>query len=111
MHQANQGISSSFRADPPARAITQITLVRNPSRRCNFEFPSVNSIRMTAAQADLQIHRPTVADGAVLWRIARDSKVLDLNWTYGYLQACRAFGATPAVARDGRGGPTRFVPG
>ena len=34
---------------------------------------------MTAAQADLQIDRPTVADGAALWRIARDSEVLDLK--------------------------------
>ncbi|MEQ8142956.1 diaminobutyrate acetyltransferase [Streptomyces sp. OP7] len=66
---------------------------------------------MTAAQADLQIDRPTVADGAVLWRIARDSKVLDLNSSYSYLLWCRDFAATSAVARDESGAPVGFVTG
>ncbi|WP_432053927.1 diaminobutyrate acetyltransferase [Streptomyces sp. bgisy022] len=66
---------------------------------------------MTAAQADLQIDRPTVADGAVLWRIARDSKVLDLNSSYSYLLWCRDFAATSAVARDGDGEPIGFITG
>ncbi|MGC3000531.1 diaminobutyrate acetyltransferase [Streptomyces sp. G35A] len=66
---------------------------------------------MTAAQADLHIDRPTVADGAVLWRIARDSKVLDLNSSYSYLLWCRDFAATSAVARDERGEPIGFVTG
>ncbi|MFJ9667175.1 diaminobutyrate acetyltransferase [Streptomyces sp. NPDC101219] len=66
---------------------------------------------MTAAQADLQIDRPTVADGAVLWRIARDSKVLDLNSSYSYLLWCRDFAATSAVARDESGEPIGFVTG
>ncbi|MEU3944776.1 diaminobutyrate acetyltransferase [Streptomyces sp. NPDC029526] len=66
---------------------------------------------MTAAQADLQIDRPTVADGAVLWRIARDSKVLDLNSSYSYLLWCRDFAATSAVARDDDGEPIGFITG
>jgi L-2,4-diaminobutyric acid acetyltransferase len=70
---------------------------------------------MTAAPADttaeLQIDRPTVADGAALWRIARDSKVLDLNSSYSYLLWCRDFAATSAVARDGSGEPVGFVTG
>lgn len=66
---------------------------------------------MTAAQADLQIDRPRVADGAALWRIARDSKVLDLNSSYSYLLWCRDFAATSAVARDGHGVPVGFVTG
>ncbi|MFF7858367.1 diaminobutyrate acetyltransferase [Streptomyces sp. NPDC007904] len=66
---------------------------------------------MTATQADLHIDRPTVADGAVLWRIARDSKVLDLNSSYSYLLWCRDFAATSAVARDERGEPIGFVTG
>ena len=70
---------------------------------------------MTAAQADttaeLQIDRPNVADGAALWRIARDSKVLDLNSSYSYLLWCRDFAATSAVARDGQGKPVGFVTG
>ncbi|MEU3335781.1 diaminobutyrate acetyltransferase [Streptomyces sp. NPDC002144] len=71
---------------------------------------------MTAAQADraepraeLKIDRPTVADGAALWRIARDSKTLDLNSSYSYLLWCRDFAATSAVARDDRGEPVGFV--
>ncbi|MEV0635532.1 diaminobutyrate acetyltransferase [Streptomyces sp. NPDC050619] len=66
---------------------------------------------MTAAQADLQIDRPSVADGAALWRMAKDSKVLDLNSSYSYLLWCRDFAATSAVARDERGEPVGFVTG
>ncbi|WP_128436644.1 diaminobutyrate acetyltransferase [Streptomyces cyaneus] len=66
---------------------------------------------MTAAQADLQIDRPAVADGAALWRIARDSKALDLNSSYSYLLWCRDFADTSAVARDERGEPVGFVTG
>ena len=64
---------------------------------------------MTAAQADLHIDRPQVADGAALWRIAKDSKALDLNSSYSYLLWCRDFAATSAVARDVRGEPVGFV--
>ncbi|MGW0814971.1 diaminobutyrate acetyltransferase [Streptomyces viridiviolaceus] len=66
---------------------------------------------MTAAQADLQIDRPRVADGAALWRIARDSKVLDLNSSYSYLLWCRDFAATSAVARAESGEAIGFVTG
>lgn len=66
---------------------------------------------MTAAQADLQIDRPAVADGATLWRIARDSKALDLNSSYSYLLWCRDFAGTSAVARAERGEPVGFVTG
>ncbi len=38
-----------------------------------------------------------------MWRIARDSKVLDLNSSYSYLLWCRDFAGTSLVARqDGR---------
>ncbi|MEV7079065.1 diaminobutyrate acetyltransferase [Streptomyces sp. NPDC093516] len=66
---------------------------------------------MTAVQADVQIDRPTVADGAALWRMAKDSKVLDVNSSYSYLLWCRDFAATSAVARDERGEPMGFVTG
>ncbi|WP_329340632.1 diaminobutyrate acetyltransferase [Streptomyces sp. NBC_00663] len=74
---------------------------------------------MTASPADLQAHpqndleidRPSVTDGAALWRIARDSKALDLNSSYSYLLWCRDFAATSAVARDGRGEAVGFVTG
>ncbi|WP_078876534.1 diaminobutyrate acetyltransferase [Streptomyces sp. 150FB] len=80
---------------------------------------------MTAAQADLAgarsefnrssgssgIDTPRVEDGAAIWRIARDSKVLDLNSSYSYLLWCRDFAATSVVARDDTGSPIAFVTG
>ncbi|MFF6917305.1 diaminobutyrate acetyltransferase [Streptomyces sp. NPDC012466] len=66
---------------------------------------------MTAVQADPQIDRPTVADGAALWRMAKDSKVLDVNSSYSYLLWCRDFAATSAVARDEHGEPMGFITG
>ncbi|MFI2433705.1 diaminobutyrate acetyltransferase [Streptomyces sp. NPDC018693] len=68
---------------------------------------------MTAAQADLRIDRPSVADGADIWRIAKESGKLDLNSSYSYLLWCRDFADTSAVARaDADGGrPVGFVTG
>lgn len=45
------------------------------------------------------IESPTKADGAALWRIARDSKKLDLNSSYAYLLWCRDFADTSVVAK------------
>ncbi|GAA3829419.1 MULTISPECIES: diaminobutyrate acetyltransferase [Amycolatopsis] len=45
------------------------------------------------------IENPTKADGAALWRIARDSQKLDLNSPYAYLLWCRDFAETSVVAR------------
>ncbi|MFE2045269.1 diaminobutyrate acetyltransferase [Streptomyces sp. NPDC059477] len=66
---------------------------------------------MTAAQADLQIGRPSVADGAALWRLAKESGNLDLNSSYAYLLWCRDFAGTSAVARAQDGTPVGFVTG
>ncbi|MER6914921.1 diaminobutyrate acetyltransferase [Streptomyces sp. NPDC000594] len=76
---------------------------------------------MTAAQKDrfradradefMTVESPRVEDGAALWRIARDSEVLDLNSPYSYLLWCRDFAATSLVARDGAGEPIAFVSG
>jgi L-2,4-diaminobutyric acid acetyltransferase len=77
---------------------------------------------MTAAHADpqaeflempesLRIDHPEVADGAALWRIAKDSGTLDLNSSYSYLLWCRDFAGTSAVARDEQGVPVGFVTG
>nr|WP_228389991.1 diaminobutyrate acetyltransferase [Streptomyces smaragdinus] len=54
---------------------------------------------------------PEVADGAHLWRIARDSGTLDLNSSYSYLLWCRDFAATSVVARGADGLPVAFVTG
>ncbi|WP_299536590.1 diaminobutyrate acetyltransferase [uncultured Streptomyces sp.] len=74
---------------------------------------------MTAAPAEcararnelLTIEAPRVEDGAAIWRIARNSKVLDLNSSYSYLLWCRDFAATSVVARDEHGEPIAFVTG
>ncbi|WP_199842990.1 diaminobutyrate acetyltransferase [Streptomyces formicae] len=81
---------------------------------------------MTAAQADLptdlqakfqkmpeglRLDSPVVADGAAIWRIARDSKVLDLNSSYSYLLWCRDFARTSVVARDADGEVAGFITG
>jgi L-2,4-diaminobutyric acid acetyltransferase len=66
---------------------------------------------MTATQADLRIDRPSVADGAALWRIAKESKTLDLNSSYSYLLWCRDFAGTSAVARAEGGEAVGFVTG
>jgi L-2,4-diaminobutyric acid acetyltransferase len=66
---------------------------------------------MTAAPADLLIDQPAVTDGATLWRLAKDSKTLDLNSSYSYLLWCRDFSGTSAVARGADGEPVGFVTG
>jgi L-2,4-diaminobutyric acid acetyltransferase len=47
----------------------------------------------------LEIDTPVVADGPELYRITRDSAVLDVNSSYTYLLWCRDFAQTSAVAR------------
>ena len=52
----------------------------------------------------LQIRPPSLADGAAMWRLARDSGTLDLNTSYAYLLLARDFAATSRLAvRDGEG--------
>ncbi|MFG3024712.1 diaminobutyrate acetyltransferase [Streptomyces sp. NPDC048254] len=54
---------------------------------------------------------PRIVDGKFLWRIARDSELLDLNSLYTYLLWCRDFAKTSLVARDNGGTPIAFVTG
>lgn len=49
--------------------------------------------------ADQVIDQPSISDGAAIWRIARDSRKLDLNSSYAYLMWCHDFADTSAVAR------------
>lgn len=58
----------------------------------------------------MTIRRPTLDDGAAMWRMARDSKVLDVNASYAYLLWCRDFAGTSVLATvDDR--PAGFVTG
>jgi L-2,4-diaminobutyric acid acetyltransferase len=59
----------------------------------------------------LKLDDPRLEDGATLWRIARDSRVLDLNSSYSYLLWCRDHAATSVVARDAGGSPVGFITG
>lgn len=52
-----------------------------------------------------------MSDGAALWRLAKESKTLDLNSSYSYLLWCRDFAGTSAVARGADGEPVGFVTG
>ncbi|KAB8157048.1 diaminobutyrate acetyltransferase [Streptomyces sp. 3MP-14] len=63
------------------------------------------------APAGLTLDTPRLADGASLWRIARDSRVLDLNSSYSYLLWCRDYPSTSIVARDASGEPVGFITG
>lgn len=53
------------------------------------------------AQPAVTFRTPTLDDGAAMWRIARDSQVLDVNTSYAYLLMARDFGAHSAVAEVG----------
>ncbi len=66
---------------------------------------------VSATNSDYLLDTPSVDDGAAMWRIARDSRVLDLNSSYSYLLWCRDFSRTSVVARDGGGSPVGFVTG
>ncbi|MBM7771516.1 diaminobutyrate acetyltransferase [Actinokineospora baliensis] len=65
---------------------------------------------MSGETHDAVITEPSTEDGSELWRIARDSRSLDLNSSYAYLLWCRDFADTSAVALvEGR--PVGFVIG
>jgi diaminobutyrate acetyltransferase len=49
-------------------------------------------------EARVSFRAPELQDGSAMWRIARDSKVLDLNSSYSYLLWCRDFARTSVVA-------------
>mgnify|MGYP002651547875 CR=1 FL=1 len=53
------------------------------------------------AQPAVTFRAATLDDGAAMWRIARDSQVLDVNTSYAYLLMARDFGAHSAVAEMG----------
>ena len=57
-----------------------------------------------------EVRRPNVADGAAMWRLARDTRVLDLNSSYAYLLWARDFADTSVIAEVGDE-PAGFVSG
>ena len=59
---------------------------------------------------DKNLRHPAIADGARMWRIARDSQVLDVNSPYAYLLWCRDFAAA-SVVTESAGSVVGFVTG
>lgn len=49
-------------------------------------------------KTDLTFRRPTLDDGADMWRLAKETGVLDLNSSYAYLMWCHDFADTSIVA-------------
>jgi L-2,4-diaminobutyric acid acetyltransferase len=58
---------------------------------------------LTCHSPDVRLGPPRLEDGRELWRIARDSRTLDLNSAYSYVLWCRDFAATSVVARADTG--------
>jgi L-2,4-diaminobutyric acid acetyltransferase len=53
---------------------------------------------LTDTSVEARFRKPTLHDGKHLWRMARDSQVLDLNSSYSYLLWCRDFADTSILA-------------
>lgn len=63
--------------------------------------PLESPLRHPLPNSDVRLQEPSPADGPALWRLARDSRVLDVNSPYSYTLWCRDFADTSVVARDG----------
>jgi L-2,4-diaminobutyric acid acetyltransferase len=59
--------------------------------------PAPASVRVAHA-AEFVLRRPTVSDGALIWRLVCDSGVLEPNSCYAYLLFCSHFADTCLVA-------------
>jgi L-2,4-diaminobutyric acid acetyltransferase len=74
--------------------------------------PLRSLVRPPGSDAEVTLAEPVLRDGPELWRLARDTHVLDVNSPYSYALWCRDFGATSIVARIGgvaRGFVTGYV--
>ncbi len=63
------------------------------------------------SETSIVLEHPRSADGSGLWRLAAESRTLDLNSPYSYLLWCRDHAGTSVIARDGEGGACGFVTG
>ncbi|MFG2000238.1 diaminobutyrate acetyltransferase [Spirillospora sp. NPDC048911] len=57
--------------------------------------------RRTDEDSKVRLSEPSLEDGRELWRMARESQVLDVNSPYSYTLWCRDFAGTSVVARSG----------
>lgn len=61
---------------------------------------SVWTSQSSAGLEPIAIRTVEVEDGAAIWQLVRDTRVLDLNSPYSYLLLCRKFGDTCLVAES-----------
>lgn len=74
------------------------TLVQsNPSARSQAE-PSAAGIDVRSNESAFYFRRPRSGDGAVMHRMAVDSRTLDVNSSYAYMLWCRDFAGTSIMA-------------
>jgi L-2,4-diaminobutyric acid acetyltransferase len=61
------------------------------------------------AKLQMLVRNPIVADGARMWRLAAESKVLDVNSSYAYLLLATHFSSTCAIAEENDGALLGFA--
>lgn len=76
-----------------------MTVMVLPTKTIDVHRPSPRSTTQTPRElTDIEIIPPAEGHGAAMWRVARDSRTLDLNTSYAYLLLARDFAATSRVA-------------
>ncbi len=69
-----------------------------PTRTLSTPSSSLPTSRTDSPDGAVVIRSPRIGDGALIWRLAVDSEVLDVNSSYAYVLWCRDFHATSVVA-------------
>lgn len=84
-----------------------VDVLKEPSERNVPGVPGVPDV------PGVRLMAPGDGDGREMWRIARDTDVLDVNSPYSYLLWCRDFADSSVVARAtaGGGGVCGFITG
>jgi L-2,4-diaminobutyric acid acetyltransferase len=72
--------------------------------------PAKRLIEQSTTDHTVRFRNPTLNDGGTFWRLAKESKVLDLNSAYAYLMWCDKFAKTSLVAEVGNE-PAAFLMG
>jgi L-2,4-diaminobutyric acid acetyltransferase len=88
----------------PQRTTSPAGLDRNLGAPTPFQGESAQAnpgLGDVILEGPVRLEPPGVDDGREMWRIARDTQVLDVNSPYSYLLWCRDFAGSSVVARDG----------
>lgn len=104
-------LNDSQEPPPAAGAVRGRTRRKAPHAESFSPFvTSTCSVDSVTDTPGIAVRTPTVADGAALWRMAKDSATLDVNSPYAYLLWCRDFAATSVIA-EVAGCPAGFITG